>query len=220
MPLNANIGGQIRSDKHKYKESKYLTEDQARHVYKKVESGNIVDVNALKQEIDQDWELSRLDDTSGDINPYRELIVNNAEMVETLLSQMEQCSILSNVVSYIQYDKHPKNFYNLNIRALNKEKYERKWNIEKEERQMLELEFGDMPGKLIGEYLDVYKGIQSGILSPTRVDENSNLSTTYLGRVDTTRTSKIKVKETFLISEQGYTIGKLLDRTGIIGYRS
>ena len=44
-------------------------------------------------------------------------------------------------------------------------------------------------------------------------DENSDLSTTYLGRVDTTRASKVKVEEGFPISEQGYTVGKLLDRT-------
>ena len=35
----------------------------------KVESGNIININALKQEIDQDYELSRLDDTRRDINP-------------------------------------------------------------------------------------------------------------------------------------------------------
>ena len=69
LSLYVNIGGQIRSDKHKYKENIYLTEDQARQIYKKVESGNIIDVNTLKQEIDQ--ELNRLDDTSRDINPYR-----------------------------------------------------------------------------------------------------------------------------------------------------
>ena len=45
----------------------------------------------------------------------------------------------------------------------------------------------------------MYDGIQSEILSTTRFDENSDLSTTYLGRVDTTRNSKINVKETFLI---------------------
>ena len=42
----------------------------------------------LKQEIDQDQELNRLYDTSWDVNPYRELIVNNAEKVDTILSQM------------------------------------------------------------------------------------------------------------------------------------
>ena len=75
---------------------------------------------------------------------------------------------------------------------------------------MFKLHVGDMPEKL-REYLDIYNGIQSKILSTTRVDENSHLSTTYLGRVDTTRASKIKAEETFPISEQGYTVGKLLD---------
>ena len=64
MPLNANIGGQIRPDKYESKENKYLMEEQTRHVYKKVESGNIININMLKQEIEQDWELSKLDDTS------------------------------------------------------------------------------------------------------------------------------------------------------------
>ena len=44
----------------------------------------------MGQEIDQDIELDKMDDTSGDENPYRELIVNNAAKVETTLSQMEQ----------------------------------------------------------------------------------------------------------------------------------
>ena len=78
---------------------------------------------------------------------------------------------------------------------------------------MLELDFGDMPEKLKGEYLDIYKGIQSEVLSTTIFHENSDLSTTHFGRVHTTRASKIKVKERFPISEQGYTVGKLLDGT-------
>ena len=49
-----NIGGQITSHKNKYKQNKYLTEDQTRHVYKKIESGNIININTLKQEIEQD----------------------------------------------------------------------------------------------------------------------------------------------------------------------
>ena len=63
------------------------------------------------------------------------------------------------------------------------------------------------------EYLDVYEGIQSEILSTIRFDENSDLSTTFLGRVNTTKTSKIKAAKSFPISEQGYTMGKLLDGT-------
>ena len=126
---------------------------------------------------------------------------------------MEQGSILNNEVNYIQCNKDPKSFHNLNIRAANKEKYKRKSNVENEERQMLELDFGGKQEKLKEEYLDVYKGIQSEILSTTRFDEDSHLSTTYSGRVNTTKTSKIKVEESFPILEEWYTIGKLLDVT-------
>ena len=97
----------------------------------------------LKQETEQDQELSKLDDTSGDINLYKELIVNNVEKIETVLSQMEVWSILSNVVKCIRYDRHPKNIHNLNISVANKEKYKRNSNIEEDQRHVVELDFGD-----------------------------------------------------------------------------
>ena len=43
--------------------------------------------------------------------------------------------------------------------------------------------------------------------------ENSDLSTTYLGKADRSKNNKIKEEESFPISEQGYTIAKLLDGT-------
>ena len=51
------------------------------------------------------------------------------------------------------------------------------------------------------------------ILNTIRFDENSDCRTTYLGRVSLTKASKIKAEESFLISEQGYKMGKLLDGT-------
>ena len=59
----------------------------------------------------------------------------------------------------------------------------------------------------------MYEGIQSEVISTTRFDENSDLSTICLGRINIARASKIKVEEKFPISEQGYTIGKLSDGT-------
>ena len=56
--------------------------------------------------------------------------------------------ILSNVVNYVQFDKHPKNFHTLNISAVNKEKYERNSSNEEEEKHVLYLDFGDTPQKL------------------------------------------------------------------------
>ena len=44
-----------------------------------------------------------------------------------------------------------------------------------------------------------------------RFNENSDLSTKYLGRVNTTKNSKINVEESFPISKQGYAMEKLLE---------
>ena len=49
----------------------------------------------------------------------------------------------------------------------------------KEEKKFVELDFGSMLHKLHNGYLDVSEGIQSEIVSTTRLDENSDLSTTY-----------------------------------------
>ena len=70
-----------------------------------------------------------------------------------------------------------------------------------------------MPKILCEEYLDVYEGIQLEIVNTTRFDENSDLSTTYLGKSHKTRNDKLKVEESFPISEHGYMLGKLLDGT-------
>ena len=100
---------------------------------------------------------------------------------------------------------------------MNKEKYKRK-SITEKERQVLKLDFGDTPEKLKEEYLDMYDGIQSEILRSTRFDENSDLSTTYLERVDMARANKIEAMEIFPISEQGYTVGNLLDEQNVRYY--
>ena len=79
-----------------------------------------------------------------------------------------------------------------------------------EDRQILELDFGYTPERLRGDYLDTYEGIQSEVINTTRFDESSDLSITYLGRINRARVSKIKAEKKFPISEQGYTVGKLL----------
>ena len=62
-------------------------------------------------------------------------------------------------------------------------------------------------------YFDRYEGIQSEISQVTRFDESSDLSMTYLGRIGQTRKSVIRAEESFPISGQGYTVGKLSDKT-------
>ena len=50
-------------------------------------------------------QLSKIDDTNDETNPYQELVVNNAEKIEPLMTQMEQWSILSNVLNYVQHSR-------------------------------------------------------------------------------------------------------------------
>ena len=87
-----------------------MTPQQTDFIYKKVELGSLINKSTIKVELDADIELDRMDDNSGDENPYKELIINNAYRVENVLPQMEQWSILSNIINYMQYNKNPKNF--------------------------------------------------------------------------------------------------------------
>ena len=100
-----------------------------------------------------------MDVNSGDENPYKELIVNNAGKIECMLSQVEEWSILSNVINYVQYSKNPKNFHAVSIKPTNKNKN----NVEKREgekdRFMSQISLMDTSNTLIEEYLDRYEGV-------------------------------------------------------------
>ena len=62
--------------------------------------------------------------------------------------------------------------------------------------------------------MDIYEGIHSDIVSSNRFDENSDISTIYLGKiVNRGDQDKLKAWESFPISENGFTLGRLLDGT-------
>ena len=44
---------------------------QVKHVYKTIESGGIINADSLCWEIEQERELNRIDDISGETNPYK-----------------------------------------------------------------------------------------------------------------------------------------------------
>ena len=77
LPLDFRTGGQNMDSCPTV--GQYLTRDQANYVYKKVETGEMINKDMIQQEIEQEKQMSGMDDTNGEINPYRELIVNNAE---------------------------------------------------------------------------------------------------------------------------------------------
>ena len=125
MPIGPQLGENSKKKEVNKNDSigkNCLTARQADCIYKKVELGSLINKNTMKEEIDLDVKLDRMDDNSGDENPYRELIVNNAGKIESTLSQMEQRSIPSNVINYVQYSKNPQNFHAMSIKPINKSK--------------------------------------------------------------------------------------------------
>ena len=99
--------------------------------------------------------------------------------------------------------------HSLSVRPVNR--YKIKPDTGKEFR---ELDFDAVPQNLQEEYLDVYEGIQSDIVSSSRFNENFDLSTTYLGKTEHKEgQDKLKAEESFPIPENGYTLGRLLDDT-------
>ena len=199
LPLDFRIGGQGR-DNHSTV-GQFLTREQTRYIYRKVETGEIINTDMIEQEIEQEKQLNRIDDTNGEANPYKEHIVNNAEKIEPLMTQIEQWSILSNALNYVQHSRFHLMNYTLDVKAVNT--YKHKPNTDNKEFK----EFGTTPQKLQEEYMDIYEGIHSDIVSSNRFDENSDLSTTYLGRVDKRNQHKLKAEESFLILVHGYTSG-------------
>ena len=81
LPLEFRIGGQSRDSYHTV--GQYLTRDQAKYVYKKVETGETITTDTIQQEIELERQLNRMDDRNGEIDPYRERIVNNIEKNRT-----------------------------------------------------------------------------------------------------------------------------------------
>ena len=70
-----------------------------------------------------------------------------------------------------------------------------------------------MSEKLKSDYLDVYDGVYVEVISTNRFDENTDLSTTYLGQVDMSGETEVKAEESFAMNAAGHTRGELLDGT-------
>ena len=59
--------------------------------------------------------------------------------------------------------------------------------------------------------MDVYDEVYVEVVTTSKFDENVDLSTTYLGRINMKREDIMKAEESFPISEQGFVMGKILN---------
>ena len=198
LPLKSKTGGKVMYMQDK--DSLCLTERQADHVYKAMEKGNRINSKTMTNEMTQD---------QGD-NPYKRVVLNNVYKVPEKCPEMKNWSIFSDNIRYVQHDKMTTQ--NLGIDTLDYRKHKDLYfQLRKEERETLDIDFGLYPDVTKARYLDVYEDIYAEMVYASKFDENSDLSMTYLGQVDMTRGTKIKAEERFPITGQGFALGKLLD---------
>ena len=65
----------------------------------------------------------------------------------------------------------------------------------------MNIDFGESPEIMRNKYMDLYDEIYSEVVVMSKFDENVDLSTTYLGRVDMKREDVMKAEESFPVSE-------------------
>ena len=108
---------------------------------------------------------------------------------------MKEWSILSDNVKYVTSD-WSETFHKLNIDQMNY-RHERGLYKELREKELLsaDVNLGRSPEKLKAECLDVYEGVYAKVISTVRLEENTALSTTYLGQVHMTRSTKVKAED-------------------------
>ena len=98
------------------------------------------------------------------------------------------------------------------IKSIDYREYKRLYRkMGKEGGEKLEMDFGESPEIMKSRYMDVYDNVYAEVIMTNRFDENVDLSTTYLGRIDMKREEVVKAEESFPILEQGFVIGKLMN---------
>ena len=147
-----------------------------------------------------------------DDNPYKRVVHNNISKIPEKCPEMKNWSIFSDNVRYVQHDQMTTQ--NLYFDTLDYRNHKDVYlQLKEEQREALDIDFGLYPDVTKARYLDVYEDIYAEMVYASKCDENSDLSMTYLGQTDMTRNTKIKAKERFPITGQGFASGKLLDGT-------
>ena len=158
MPSNCKLGGTFTNIRNCG--DRYLTEDQARYVYKKVNVGKEINTKTMKHEMEQSKSIKTERDNDNCDNTYQKVILNEVNKKERVSTQMEDLSILSDHVKYVKHDDGLETFHKLNVNMLNYCQYKELYQeLKGKEILMVDVGFGSSPEKLKSEYLDVYEGV-------------------------------------------------------------
>ena len=200
LPLKSKTGGKVTYVQNK--DDICLTERQADHVYKAVEKGNLINTKTMTSEMAQNQED----------NLYKRVVLNNVYKMPESCPEMKNWSIFSDNVRYVQHDQITAQ--DLDLDTLDYRNHQDLYvQLKDEEIETLDIDFGLYPDVTRARYLDVYEDVYAEMVSASKFDENSDLSTMYLGQTNMTRNTKIKAEERFPITGQGFASGKLSDGT-------
>ena len=185
-----------------------LTKEQAKQIYDKIETGEEVKIRKI---IQQNTSISPKKVTARkDVNQYEKALVSDRNMIKSN-SQMEQWSILSDNIVYVKLEDNDI-MNGIDIKPIDYRDHKRMYRkMGKEEGEWLNIDFGESPEIMRNRYMDVYDEIYAEVATTSRFDENVDLSTTYLGKIDMKREEVMKGEESFPISEQGSVMGRLLN---------
>ena len=107
--------------------------------------------------------------------------------------------------------QHPKS---LNIDTLDYRDHKELYlKLKEKKEETLDIEFGLYPDVRNSRYFDTYEDIYAEMVYANKFNENSDLSTTYIGQTEMTPDTRIKAEERFPITGQGFASEKLLDGT-------
>ena len=165
------------------KERMCLTKDQATQIYDEIEKDEPINIQIVSQKIGNEKEASKMQQKEEDVdtieNPYQKAITNINTKDENKIEQMINWSIFSDKLRYV--DSNINETPKLIIRPLEENKHRQLFNaLEIQENQIPDMIFEE--NKVKETYFDKYEGIHSEISQVTRFDENTDLSTTYLGK--------------------------------------
>ena len=145
-----------------------------------VEEGNMINTKTVTCE-SMTCETNQCQDD----NLYKRVVLNNVFKEPDKSPEMKSLSIFSDNVRYVQHDQLTSQ--DLNIDTLDYRDHKDLYlKLNEEERETLDIDFGLYPDITKSRYLDVYEGIYAEMVYANKFNENSDLSTTYLGQTEMT----------------------------------
>ena len=134
------------------------------------------------------------------VNQYEKSLLSDRYMRKSTV-QMDQWSILSDYIVYVK-SKDSDIMKGINIKSIDYREPKRMYRkMNKEGGERIDIDLGESLEVMKSRYMDVYDKIYAEVVMTSRFDENVDLSTTYLGRIDMKREEVLKAEESFPISE-------------------